>query len=244
MIRTFVKYLPSLKNSGLKVNPDKCIFGANHITFAGHELSAKGIAPQQSRIDSIKQIAPPTNAKEVRSFLRMVNFVNKFIKDFSTITAPLRLLTRQNQQFYWGSKQQAAFATLKASLTCSDVVAYYDPEAHTQLIVDASPIGLGAILAQRHKDGNYRPISYGSTALNNVQQRYSQTEREALAVLWACQHFHHYVYDRDFTVVTDHKPLLHMLTPKSNPPPRIQNWMLKLQAYDFEIQHVSGCNMA
>ena len=52
------------------------------------------------------------------------------------------------------------------------------------------------------------------------------------------------MYDRDFTVVTDHKPLLHMLTPKSNPPPRIQNWMLKLKAYDFEIQHVSGCNMA
>ena len=129
--KNLCKVLTSLKNSGLKVNPDKCIFGANDITFAGHELSAKGIVPQQSRIDSIKQIAPPTNAKQVRSFLGMVNFVNKFIKDFSTITAPLRLLTRKNQQFYWGSKQQAAFDTLKASLTGSDVMAYYDPEAHT-----------------------------------------------------------------------------------------------------------------
>ena len=210
-----VTVLARFDEAGLKVNWEKCIFGANHIAFAGHELSAEGIAPQKSRVEAIQNMKAPSNATEVRSFLGMVNFCNKYIKDYSAITAPLRLLTKKRKRFFWRSAQQGAFETLKEWLTSAEVMAFYNPDADTELIVDGSPIGLGAILAQKQPDGNFRPVAYGSNALSPIQQHYSQTEWEALAVLWPCQHFHHYVYDNHVTIITDHKPLLQIFSSKS-----------------------------
>ena len=119
-----------------------------------------------------------------------------------------------------------------------------NPNATTKLIVDASPVGLGAILAQEQEDKSFKPIMYGSSALSPVQKRYSQTEREGLAVLWGCEHFNHYLFDRQFTVGTDHKPLLNMLSQKAEPPARIQKWMMKLQAYSYDLEHIPGKEMA
>ena len=119
-------------------------------------------------------------------------------------------------------------------------MAFYNPNAETHLIVDAGPTGLGAILSQEQEDGTFHPVSYGSRSLSDVETRYSQTEKEALAVLWACQHYHHYVYDRHITIISDHKPLERMLTTNSNPPPRIQRWLLRLQAYNYIIFYQPG----
>ena len=117
---------------------------------------------------------------------------------------------------------------MKHLLNTTEVLAYYNPDANTEIIIDASPHGLGAILAQEQPNGQYKPVRYGSRALDDTEQRYSQTEREALAARWACEHFHYYIYDRQFTIKTDHKPLEKLLSAKSNPPPRIQRWMLYL----------------
>lgn len=86
-------------------------------------------------------------------------------------------------------------------------MAYYKAEAHTQLIVDASPVGLGAIMVQRQRDGCYRPVAYATRSLTAVERRYSQTEKEALAVVWGCEQFHVYLYGMDFELITDCKPL-------------------------------------
>ena len=185
----------------------------------------------------------PTSATGVRSFLGMINFCKQYIRDYSSITAPLRLLTKKCQRFFWGPEQQKAFDTLKDQLISAEVMAFYNPDAETRLIVDASPVGLGAILVQKQDDSGWRPISYGSHALDNVQQRYGQTEREALALTFFCQHFHHYLYDREFTVVTDHKPLLKIFASNSDPPPHIQRWMLRTQAYRFDLEYVPGSVM-
>ena len=181
--------LAHLDEAGLRVNQEKCIFRANQIVFAGHELSAEGIAPQKSRVEAIQNMKAPSNATEVRSFLGMVNFCNKYIKDYSIIIAPLQLLTKKRHRFFWGTAKQDAFEALKERLTSAEVMAFYNPDTETGLIVDGSPVGLGAILAQRQADGNFRPVAYGSNALNPVQQWYSQTKKEALAILWSCQHF-------------------------------------------------------
>ena len=108
---------------------------------------------------------------------------------------------------------------------------YYNPIAETNIIVDAGPKGLGAILSQKQKNGQFKPKSYSSRALTDVESQYSQTEKEALEVTWAFQHYHYYVYDRHVTVYTDHKPLERLLTTSPTPPPRIQRWLMRLQAY-------------
>jgi len=121
---------------------------------------------------------------------------------------------------------------------------FYNPNATTHLVVDASPLGLGGILSQEQTDGSFKPITYGSRSLSDTETRYSQTEREALAVLWSCQRFHHYVYDRHVNIHTDHKPLIKLLTSKSIAPPRIMRWILHLQVYDFTLTYVPGCKNA
>ena len=122
-------------------------------------------------------------------------------------------------------------------------MAYYDPTSETKLVVDASPVGLGAILVQHDKGREEMPriVSYASRSLTPVEARYSQIEREGLAVVWACEKYHLYVYGKPFTVVTDHKSLERLYNdPKSKPPARIERWALKLQPYNFTVMYRSG----
>ena len=100
--------LARLREAGLKVNKDKCMFCTDNLVFAGHELSPMGISLQKGRIDSIMKMPPPTTATGVRSFLGMTNFCKQYIPHYSTITAPLRLLTKKNQRFTWDAAQQSA----------------------------------------------------------------------------------------------------------------------------------------
>ena len=88
-----------------------------------------------------------------------------------------------------------AFKTLKQRLTSADVMSYYNQNAETNIIVDGSPFGLGAILNQKQSDGNFKPVAYASRTLSPVERRYSQTEREALSVYWAIKRFNMYLYE-------------------------------------------------
>ena len=115
-------------------------------------------------------------------------------------------------------------------------MAYFDPHKKTVLFVDASPAGLAAMLTQSGK-----VISYASKALSSVQRRYSQIEREALAITWGCHHVRIYLLGSHFKVITDHKPLLHIFnSPTSQASARIDNWCLKLQSFDFDVLYSRG----
>ena len=234
------KVFDRLSKNGFKVNLKKCVFGANEISFSGHVLSQNGISIMKDKVAAINKIEEPKNVAELKSFLGMVSYCHKFIRNYSTLSEPLRKLTRKSQKFVWGEEQKITFITLKEALKNAETMAYYNPHAETKITVDASPVGLGAILTQRQEDGSFKPVYYGSRALTDVESRYSQTEREALAVVWSCEYFHFYIFDNFVTIETDHKPLLGMLTVKSKPPPRIERWLMRLQAYSYELVYISG----
>ena len=118
-------------------------------------------------------------------------------------------------------------------------MACYQPKAETKVIVDASPVGLGAILMQRQRDGTLTPVAYASHALRSIE-RYSQTEGEGLAAFWATQKFHYYLYKREVTIIMEHKPLTKLLSSRGNPTPRLQRWLLKVQPYKYTIQYEPG----
>ena len=104
-------------------------------------------------------------------------------------------------------------------------MAYFDPNKDTVLIVDASPVGLAALLTQDNKI-----IAYASRPLTNVETLYSQTEKEGLAIVWSIEHFHLYLYGHKFTLVSDHQPLETIFNnPKSKIPARIERWRKYLQ---------------
>ena len=121
---------------------------------------------------------------------------------------------------------------MKQLLSSESVMSYFDSEKKTTVYVDASPVGLGANLVQ---DG--RTIAYASRALTSViESRYSQIEREALGIVYGCEHLHMYLVGCKFSVVTDHKPLLYIWK-KISPPLRIARWGLRLLPYKFDIEY-------
>ena len=120
-----------------------------------------------------------------------------------------------------GGEQKKAFQELKERLACAQTLGYFDKHAPTQVIADASPVGLGTVLTQKQKNGP-RVICYASRGLTNTERRYSQTKKEALALVLACEKFHPYVHGVPFDLVTDHKPLEVIYDPRSRPCARIE----------------------
>nr|AAB34004.1 pol gene product {Gypsy/Ty3-class retrotransposon Cpr1} [Clupea pallasi=herring, testis, sperm, Peptide Transposon, 175 aa] [Clupea pallasii] len=171
------------------------------LEFFGFIFSAGGISADPKKVTAIQEAGDPQDPSEVRSLLGMANYCSRFIKDFASISAPLRELTRKDTPWHWGPEHARALQTIKDSLTSNTVMSYFDPGKDTELVVDASPVGLGAILYQKNKSGERRTIAYASRALSDVERRYSQTEKEALAIVWSCEHFHLYLYGNPFTLV-------------------------------------------
>ena len=109
-------------------------------------------------------------------------------------------------------------------------VGIFQPSLETALLADASPTGIGAILTQKENSTNAIPrvICYSSRTLSEMEKRYSQIEREALAIMWGCEKYHLYLYGKSFSIVTHHKPLTKIFNdPAHQPPPRIERWILK-----------------
>ena len=124
----------------------------------------------------------------------MAAYCSKFIPNFSTLSEPLRKLTVRNAKFCWKKREQNAFDNIKSALTSNTVMAYFDQTKQTELITDASPWGLSAILAQKtttHDD--CRVVAYASRSLSEIERKYSQTEREALAIVWAMERLQIYL---------------------------------------------------
>ena len=233
--------LRRLREANLTLNRGKCRFRVTHVTYFGHVFSASGVAPDPEKIREIQAVTPPTNVSELRSFLGMVNYCGRFVPALASVSAPLRDLTRADVPWEWSQSHSQAFDEIKQRLAQCCTMAYFDFHSSTELIVDASPVGLGAVLTQHNSRGATSVIALASRALSPVEQRYSQTEREALAITWAVTHFHLYLYGSAFTVITDHKPLVSLFNnANSKPPLRIERWILKLQAYDMEVKYHPG----
>ena len=206
--RALRKVLQRLKDKNLTLNKGKCEFNRDSIEFYGFTFGKGGVSPDVKKVEAIRNMAVPQSVKEVRSFLGLTNYVSRFVPNYSDTTKPLRDLTKKETQWAWTDVHDSAFQRLKNMLTQTTTMRYFNPRAETEVIVDASPHGVGAILTQRDTDEEENHVvAYASRALTDVETRYSQTEREALAVVWACEHFHLYLFGSHFTVTSDHKPL-------------------------------------
>jgi len=231
--------LERLRQHGLTLNVDKCLFNVDRLIFMGILLSEKGIGPTKERVRALQETREPATVSEVRSFLGLANYSSRFIPHFATLTEPLRKLTRKDIPFHFGPEQKAAFESLKQSMAETGTLAYFDKNAATKVIADASPVGLGAVLIQS-QNGVWVPICYASRSLTDCERKYSQTEKEALALVWACERYHAYIYGMKFELVTDHKPLEVIYGPRSKPCARIERWVIRLQPYDFQIVYAPG----
>ena len=162
------------------------------LEFFGQIFSKDGRQPDPKRIKALRNASKPTNVPEVRSLLGMANYSSKYIPNFAIITAPLRDLTKKNTTFVWNKTQENAFKQLTEALSSSLCMAYFTKSKDTYVTVDASPVGISAIFSKVREDEKI--IAYASRALTEVETRYPQTEKEALAIIWGVEHFHLYLY--------------------------------------------------
>ena len=183
----------------------------------------------------------PSDASELRSFLGAVQFYGKFLPDLSTISEPLHRLTRKNVAWSWNDAEQSAFQQLKNLLSAETVLVHFDPSLQIGISCDASNVGIGAVLFHRYPDGSERPIANASKTLTETQRRYSQIQKEALAIIFALKKFHQFLYGRQFVLVTDHKPLITLFGPTKATPAlaanRLARWALLLSQYNYTIEY-------
>jgi transposase InsO family protein len=227
------------REHGLVFNIDKCEVKKESIKFFGLVYDADGAHPDPDRVEAIKAIKAPSNAKELQVFLGIATYMSPFIPNLSMHTAPLRELIKKDSSFEWLTAHQTAFEKIK-DLICKEVtLSYFDMTKETTIQVDASLRGVGAALIQ-----DSRVISFSSKSFTDTEQRYANIEREMLAVVYACEKFHTYVYGKPFTVESDHKPLemIHLKNLRSAPP-RLQRMLLRLQGYDVTIKYKPGSEM-
>ena len=230
-----------LRGKGLTLNSSKCEYNKRSLEFLGHTFDNEGISPSNLKIKAIFGLPDPKNESEVRSLLGMTNFCGaEFIPNYATLTHELRQLTKKKQkkntQWSWTERHTECLKNIEKALSKACSLACFDPNRHTEIHTDASPVGISAVLSQ-----NGRIVQFANRALSAVEQRYSQTEREALAITWACEHFHIYIFGAPFTVFTDHQPLTSIFNNTlSQLSARIERWVLRTQPYDMTVIYRPG----
>ena len=243
-LQTLDKVLSRLEAEGMRLKRDKCAFMLSRVEYLGHVITAEGLHPAEDKIRAILKAPAPHNVAQLRSFIGLVNYYGKFLHQLSTMLAPLYTLLQKNMKWFWGPDQKKAFSDIKKILTSPKLLVHYDPQKKLILSCDASPYGIGAVLSHVMEDGSEKPVAFASRSLAPAEKKYSQLDKEALAIVFGVKKFHHYLFGRHFTICSDHKPLQHLFSENRLIPSlasaRIQRWALTLSAYEYNIIYKSG----
>ncbi len=220
------KVLERLREFNVKINEQKCKF---------FEQSVEFLAPS------------PQNVTQLKSYLGILNYYGKFIHMLSAKLKPLYNLCKNSTEFLWTDECERVFQESKTLLSSDDVLTHFDPTKPIFITCDSSGYGVGAVLS--HKiDGKERPVLFASSTLTDVEQRYSNLERESLAIIFSLKKFHKYIFGRKFTLITDHQPLQFIFGKNKSIPvtaaARITRWAISLSAYDYDIVYKKGTSIS
>lgn len=243
--RTFKEHLQHLhlvfqrlRKANLKLKPSKCNFACPEVLYLGHIITKDGVRVDPRKTQAVNDYPRPRTPKELRGFLGLCNYYRRFVLGYSTITAPLTRLLKNDVKFEWSDGCEQAFQTLKAKLVSAPILAYPDMTKDFILTTDASMTAIGYILSQKIEDKEH-PIAFGGRATRKSEKNYSITDLECLAVLEGIRANRPYLADRHFHVYTDHLALTSLMKMK-DPKGRAARWSLALQGLDFTIHYKPG----
>lgn len=222
----------------LKINPKKCVFFKNKLTYLGHQITDTGVLPDDSKYDSIRNYPQPNSKEEVKRFVAFANYYRRFIKNFAALAKSLNNLTRKNSEFIWSNECDKSFKYIKSSLMTPPILKYPDFTQRFKLTVDASNYACGAVLSQCHNDFDH-PIAFASKSFTKGEINKSTIEKELLAIYYAIKHFHPYIFGTHFTIKSDHRPLVYLFSLK-DPTSRLTRIRLLLEEYDFSVEYIKG----
>ena len=223
-----------LKEHKLYANLKKCAFCMESIVFLGFVVSLHGISVDEDKVKAIKDWSTCRNANEVRSFHGLASFYRRFVKDFSSIAAPLNELVKKNAVFKWGDVHEKAFNMLKDKLINAPLLCLPNFDKVFEIECDASGIGIGAVLMQDSK-----PIAYFSEKLSGAALNYPTYDKELYALVRTLQTWQHYLWPKEFIIHSDHESLKYLKSQgKLNK--RHAKWLEFIETFPYMIKYKSG----
>ena len=232
--------LTTLLNTARKcnvcLNYEKLQYKQKEVRFFGETYTIDCCKPVQSKIKAVQEMPAPQCKKQVQSFIGLGNYLSKFSARLSELIESIRDLCKEKVPFNWGLEHDGAFQLIKKEIAAAPILAYYNPKKPTVLQTKASCKGLGACLLQ-----NQKPVYFASRALSKTQKGYVAIEHESLAVAWAMEKFHHFLYSNEFVLETDQKPLELILSKRLNQATaRLQCILIRTFPYHFKVKYISG----
>jgi hypothetical protein len=223
-----------LRDARLFGNLEKCTFSTDRVSFLGYVVTSQGIEMDEAKIVAITSWPLPTTVTQVRSFLGLAGFYRRFVRDFSTIAAPLHELTKNGVSFRWGPSQQQAFDALKSKLTQAPLLQLPDFDKTFELECDTSGIGIGGVFIQGGK-----PIAFFSEKLHGPTLNYSTYDKELYVLVRVLQTWQHYLWSKEFVIHSDHESLKY-LKGQSNLNKRHAKWIEFIESFPYIIKHKKG----
>lgn len=227
-----------LRKAGLTINVQKSQFCLKTVDYLGYLVGEGTLQVNPNKIAAVRDFPVPKTQKQLRRFLGMTGWYQRFISNYSTFIFNLTELLR-GKSFSWNDLAQEAFDNIKDKLCSAPCLIHPNYDKPFILQCDASLHGVGAVLAQCDDSGCERPIAFMSKKLNKAQRNYTVTELECMAVVLAIKKFRMYIDGHSFKVVTDHSSLRWLMN-QSDLSGRLARWAIKLQGYSFEIEHRKG----
>ena len=218
----------------------KIQFKQSQVSLYGHRWSKHRISPDPKKIQALNHMEFPPDKETMRSFLGMINYINRYSALSAHLAAPLSALTHQATDYKPGKVHFEKFNRLKVEISNMKALPYFDVNAETTLQMDASKKGLGACLIQKGK-----VTCYASRLLTKTEQNYQNLEQQALGTIWGMEKFHYFLYGKEFTLETDQKPLVriykkHMIDIS----PRVQRLIVRSFPYlPFKVVYKKGTDI-
>ena len=235
--------LEACRRSRIKLGRNKAVIAEPAVKFAGYVVDEAGLRPDPDRLQAIKAFPRPANKTDLRSFFGLAEQLAAFNMSKAGYLTPLRYLLQRGQPWEWTPECEAAFLKTRQEMSADARLARYDPNKPLFLYTDASKLhGLGFALLQEEADGARLLLEAGSRSLSSPESRYAVVELEMAAIAFAVRKAHCFLYARDFTVVTDHRPLLGVfdkgLAAVDNA--RLANMRAKMTPYSFTVEWQKG----
>ncbi|KAL5752228.1 hypothetical protein ACOSQ2_022735 [Xanthoceras sorbifolium] len=206
----------------------------DRLVFLGFVVSAKGIGVDEEKVKAIKEWPKPTSVGQVRSFHGLASFYRRFVKDFSSLAAPLTEVIKKNVGFKWGNEQEKAFNLIKEKLTNAPLLALPNFAKVFEIECDASGIGMGAVLMQEG-----RPIAFFSEKISGAALNYPTYDKEMYALVRALETWQHYLWPKEFVIHTDHESLKH-LKGQHKLNKRHAKWVEFIETFPYVIKYKKG----
>ncbi|GBG67537.1 hypothetical protein CBR_g668 [Chara braunii] len=222
-----------------KANRDKCEFVRQELEYLGHFVTPEGISLLSDKIQAVQEWPEPRNVTNVRSFLGLTGYYQRFIKGYSKISVHLNKLQCEDRPFDFGEEARGSFLALKAALLSAEVLRIYDPLAPTRVTTDASGYDIGAVLEQ-HDGVDWHLVEYFSKKVPLVHSIDDARKKELLAFVHALKRWRHFLLGRSqFRWVTDNNPLVFYKT-QDTVNSTIARWMAFIDQFDFFPDHIPG----